>query len=84
MVPRRNVLALQCVTTAFGEPDDDGRPRPVEIEGSEHEVFGRSEACLLQNRHCLEVVEHGLGNARALGVGQTVGQRRHGGAASHR
>jgi NADPH-dependent glutamate synthase beta subunit-like oxidoreductase len=30
-------LRLRCVKTALGEPDPDGRRRPVEVEGSEHE-----------------------------------------------
>ncbi len=34
-----NGLAFQCVTTAMGEPDpEDGRRRPVVVEGSEHEI----------------------------------------------
>ena len=39
VVPRGNQLALKCVKTALGEPDDDGRRRPVAIEGSEHEIL---------------------------------------------
>ena len=34
VVPRGNQLALKCVKTALGEPDDDGRRRPVAIEGA--------------------------------------------------
>ena len=39
VIPRGNQLALECVKTALGEPDDDGRRRPVAIEGSEHEIL---------------------------------------------
>jgi glutamate synthase (NADPH/NADH) small chain len=32
-----NVRAMRCVRMELGEPDDSGRRRPVEIEGSEYE-----------------------------------------------
>jgi len=32
------VRALECVRMELGEPDDSGRPRPVEIPGSEFEL----------------------------------------------
>ena len=35
---RANGLALKCVKTEAGEPDEDGRRRPVVIEGSEHDI----------------------------------------------
>lgn len=35
---RGNGLALRCVQTAAGEPDADGRRRPVLVEGSEHDI----------------------------------------------
>ena len=31
-------LRLRCVRTAAGEPDADGRRRPVTVEGSEHDI----------------------------------------------
>ncbi len=31
-------FALRCVRTELGEPDDDGRRRPVNIEGSEFDI----------------------------------------------
>jgi glutamate synthase (NADPH/NADH) small chain len=32
-----NVRAMRCVRMELGEPDDSGRRRPVEVEGSEYE-----------------------------------------------
>jgi glutamate synthase (NADPH/NADH) small chain len=32
------VRALECVRMELGEPDASGRPRPVEVEGSEFEL----------------------------------------------
>ena len=31
-------LSLECVRTEAGEPDDDGRRRPVDVAGSEHAI----------------------------------------------
>ena len=56
MVPRGNQLALKCVKTALGEPDDDGRRRPVAIEGSEHEILcGSVIAAVGQRGICEEL-----------------------------
>ena len=33
-----NQLKLRCIRTELGEPDEDGRRRPVEIPGSEHDI----------------------------------------------
>ena len=30
--------ALRCVRTELGEPDEDGRRRPINIDGSEHDI----------------------------------------------
>jgi len=38
VTPKDEGLALTCVRTKAGEPDEDGRRRPVVIEGSEHEI----------------------------------------------
>lgn len=39
VVEKGNGLALACVRTEMGEPDpEDGRRRPVVVEGSEHEI----------------------------------------------
>ena len=56
MVPRGNQLARKCVKTALGEPDDDGRRRPVAIEGSEHELLcGTVIAAVGQRGICEEL-----------------------------
>ncbi len=33
-------FGLQCVKTEMGEPDEDGRRRPIDVAGSEHHVAG--------------------------------------------
>ena len=56
VIPRGNQLALKCVKTALGEPDDDGRRRPVAIEGSEHEILcGSVIAAVGQRSICEEL-----------------------------
>ena len=56
VIPRGNQLALECVKTALGEPDDDGRRRPVAIEGSEHEILcGSVIAAVGQRSICEEL-----------------------------
>ena len=61
VVPRGNQLALQCVKTALGEPDEDGRRRPVVIEGSEHEILcGSVIAAVGQRGLCEELDRAGM------------------------
>ena len=56
VIPHGNQLALKCVKTALGEPDDDGRRRPVAIEGSEHEILcGSVIAAVGQRSICEEL-----------------------------
>ena len=56
VIRRGNQLALECVKTALGEPDDDGRRRPVAIEGSEHEILcGSVIAAVGQRSICEEL-----------------------------
>ena len=38
VVPEGNGIALRCVRTEMGEPDADGRRRPVPVAGSEHDI----------------------------------------------
>ena len=46
----------KCVKTGLGEPDDDGRRRPVAIEGSEHEILcGSVIAAVGQRGICEEL-----------------------------
>ena len=54
-------LALKCVLTAPGEPDADGRRRPVPVEGSEHDIdCGMVIAAVGQQSESEELEGHGL------------------------
>lgn len=53
--------ALRCVRTELGEPDDDGRRRPINIEGSEHDIeCGLVIAAVGQKAECGELEARGL------------------------
>ncbi len=53
--------ALRCVRTEPGEPDEDGRRRPVHVEGSEHDIeCGLVIAAVGQITECAELEKHGL------------------------
>ena len=59
--PHGNQLALRCVKTGLGEPDEDGRRRPVAIEGSEHEILcGTVIAAVGQRGICEELDRAGM------------------------
>ncbi|MDX1513541.1 MAG: FAD-dependent oxidoreductase, partial [Gammaproteobacteria bacterium] len=59
--PRGNQLALHCVRTEAGEPDEDGRRRPVVVEGSEHVIdCGMVIAAVGQKTECADLDERGL------------------------
>ena len=54
-------LALCCVKTEPGEPDDGGRRRPVEVPGSEHQIeCGMVIAAVGQKAACDELDKQGL------------------------
>ena len=56
-----NRLTLRCVRTEPGEPDDDGRRRPVDVPGSEHEIpCGMVIAAVGQQTECDELEGLGL------------------------
>jgi len=57
-----NGLALTCVKTEPGEPDpEDGRRRPVVVEGSEHEIAcGMVIAAVGQQAESAHLAEHDL------------------------
>jgi len=38
IVPHGNEIALRCVQTTLGEPDEDGRRRPVVVPRTEHDI----------------------------------------------
>ena len=53
--------ALRCVRTEMGEPDEDGRRRPVNVEGSEHDIeCGLVIAAVGQKAECDELDKKGL------------------------
>ncbi|MCP4765766.1 MAG: FAD-dependent oxidoreductase [Gammaproteobacteria bacterium] len=53
--------ALRCVRTELGEPDEDGRRRPINIEGSGHDIeCGMVIAAVGQKTECDELASAGL------------------------
>jgi NADPH-dependent glutamate synthase beta subunit-like oxidoreductase len=61
VVPQGNGIALQCVKTESGEPDADGRRRPVVVQGSEHEIAcGMVIAAVGQQALCDELDSLGM------------------------
>ena len=53
--------ALRCVRTELGEPDEDGRRRPINVEGSEHDIeCGMVIAAVGQKTECAELETTGL------------------------
>ena len=54
-------LNLRCVRTELGDPDEDGRRRPVPVAGSEHDIpCGMVIAAVGQKGECDELDQHGL------------------------
>ncbi len=62
VAPDGNGLALTCVRTEMGAPDpEDGRRRPVVVEGSEHDIAcGMVIAAVGQTAASDELAGHGL------------------------
>ncbi|MCP4386779.1 MAG: FAD-dependent oxidoreductase [Gammaproteobacteria bacterium] len=53
--------ALRCVRTELGEPGEDGRRRPINVEGSEHDIeCGMVIAAVGQKTECAELDSAGL------------------------
>ncbi|MCP4187617.1 MAG: FAD-dependent oxidoreductase [Gammaproteobacteria bacterium] len=53
--------AIRCLRTEMGEADTDGRRRPVEVAGSEHDIeCGLVIAAVGQKAKCAELEAHGL------------------------
>ena len=58
---RGNELKLRCIKTEPGEPDEDGRRRPVAIPGSEHDLAcGMVIAAVGQKAECEELEQLGM------------------------
>ena len=58
---RGNGLVLKCLNTGLGDPDEDGRRRPVVLEGSEHDIeCGLVIAAVGQQGESEELARHGL------------------------
>ena len=56
-----NQLVLTCVKTEAGEPDEDGRRRPVEVAGSEHRIdCGMVIAAIGQEGKCAHLDDKGM------------------------
>jgi NADPH-dependent glutamate synthase beta subunit-like oxidoreductase len=54
-------LILHCIRTESGEPDEDGRRRPVDVAGSEHDIAcGMVIAAIGQYTACDDLDERGL------------------------
>ncbi len=61
VTPKGNGLALRCVRTTAGEPDADGRRRPVVVDGSEHDIdCGMVIAAVGQQAVSEHLAERGL------------------------
>ena len=59
--PRGDGLALRCVETTLGEPDPDGRRRPIDVAGSEHDIdCGMVIASVGQKGVCQELDKIGM------------------------
>ena len=57
----RDGIALRCLHTEMGEPDADGRRRPVPLEGSEHDIpCGMVIAAVGQQAESDELAGRGL------------------------
>ena len=53
--------ALRCIRTEMGEPGEDGRRRPVNVEGSEHDIeCGLVIAAVGQKAECADLDQSGL------------------------
>ena len=53
--------ALRCIRTEMGEPGEDGRRRPVNVEGSEHDIeCGLVIAAVGQKAECSDLDQSGL------------------------
>ena len=59
--PKDDALVLECLRTEPGEPDADGRRRPVPVAGSEHEIpCGMVIAAVGQKSACEDLDRRGM------------------------
>jgi NADPH-dependent glutamate synthase beta subunit-like oxidoreductase len=70
VTPGEDGLVLGCIKTEAGEPDADGRRRPVDLPGSEHEIScGMVIAAVGQFAACDELDRLGLMNGDRVAAG---------------
>ena len=61
IVPRGNALAVRCVTTTLGDPDESGRRAPVNVPGTEHDIAcGMVIAAVGQEGLCDDLDRRGM------------------------
>ena len=61
LVPRGNALAVRCVTTTLGDPDESGRRAPVNVPGTEHDIAcGMVIAAVGQEGLCDDLDKRGM------------------------
>lgn len=61
VVARGNGLALRCVKTTLGDPDESGRRAPVNVPGTEHDIAcGMVIAAVGQKGRCADLDRRGL------------------------
>ena len=61
LVPRGNALAVRCVTTTLGDPDESGRRAPVNVPGTEHDIAcGMVIAAVGQEGLCDDLDRRGM------------------------
>ena len=61
IVQQGNELAVRCVTTTLGDPDESGRRAPVNVPGTEHDIAcGMVIASVGQEGLCDDLDRHGL------------------------
>ena len=61
IVPQGNGLAVRCVETTLGDPDESGRRAPVNVPGTEHDIAcGMVIASVGQEGLCDDLDQRGL------------------------
>ena len=61
IVPQGNELAVRCVQTTLGDPDESGRRAPVNVPGTEHDIAcGMIIASVGQEGLCEDLKQRGM------------------------